>query len=103
MLGKGKLLAATNVSVYTVPATKKAVCNVSICNRSPDSITVYLAVVAGYTGVIADEDYIEYNITIPGYGVLERTGIVIDAAESIVARSVEGFGSISIWGYEETP
>ena len=57
------------------------VCTVNICNRTSSSVQIRLAL-AGSTSV-AIADMIEYNVSLPANGVLERTGIVVDATNGI--------------------
>jgi hypothetical protein len=102
MLGKQSLTTGETKVVYTTPSGKRTVCNLGICNRGSLSSTFNVAIVNGYTGVIADEDYIEFSSELGGKSVFERTGIVLDAGDSIVVVSGSGNISVSAWGYEET-
>jgi|APGre2960657404_1045060.scaffolds.fasta_scaffold00437_11 hypothetical protein len=98
-LGQAAPVAATLTTVYTVPATKVGTFNVSITNRTGYAIPVRLAISATATPTTAE--YIEYDSIIPGNGVLERGGIVANAAENVVVyASVAGL-SVSVYGYEE--
>lgn len=98
-LGQAAPVAATLTTVYTVPATKVGTFNVSIANRTGYAIPVRLAIAATATPTTAE--YIEYDSIIPGNGVLERGGIVANAAENVVVyASVAGL-SVSVYGYEE--
>lgn len=84
-LGAVDLSAATDTVLYTVPTSTFTVATVSVCNRSNAAITVRLAISA--TGTPAATEYIEYETEILAKGVLERTGIVLDAGKKIVVRS----------------
>ena len=98
-LGQAAPVAATLTTVYTVPATKVGTFNVSITNQTGFAIPVRLAI-AG-TATPTTSEYIEYDSIIPGNGVLERGGIVANAAENVVVyASVAGL-SVSVYGYEE--
>jgi len=101
-LGASDLTAAVNTTIYTVSASTIATVNINVCNRNATSVTVRLAHLDGAIGTLADEDYIEYDVTIPANGVLERTGIVMAATHSIMAYSPNSNVSVSIWGWEET-
>ena len=57
----------------------------SICNRGNAAITVRVAVASLATPTAAE--YIEYDTEILAKGVLERTGIVMDANKILVVRS----------------
>lgn len=101
IVGKASLDALVLTQVYEVPASILAVVNISVCNRSTDSVLVRLALVNVFTDSVDDADYIEYDVTIPGNGVLERTGLVMHAAASVVAFASLANVSVSVWGYEE--
>ncbi len=92
---------ATNYGAYTVPASTLASCNINICNRGAVDATVRLALIDGAIGSIADEDYIEYDVVIAAKGVLERTGIVIGAAVTVLFRSDVVDVNCVITGIEE--
>jgi hypothetical protein len=84
-LGVADLAAATNATLYTCPVDTFAVASVSICNRGNQAVAVRLAVAASDTPL--DSEYIEYDVELLGKGVLERTGIVLDAGKKLVVRS----------------
>lgn len=100
-LGASDLSATTNTGVYTAPTLTLAVVNVSVCNRNSTPITIRLAHIDGAIGAIANEDYIEYDFSIPGNGVLERTGIIMESGATLGAYSDTANVSVVIWGYEE--
>lgn len=97
-LGASDLAATTNTSVYTVPASTFAVVNLSICNRNATSITVRVSVSS--SGTPANSEFIEYDTTILANGVLERTGIVMDAGKILVVRSSTTNVSAVAYGIE---
>jgi len=78
-LGVADLSAATNTTLYTVPTSTFSVVTVSILNRGATAATIRLAVAASATP--ADSEYLEYDTSLSAKGVLERTGIVIDAGK----------------------
>jgi hypothetical protein len=47
-----------------------------------------------------NEDWIEYDASIPAGGVLERTGIVAQAAERVVVYVSAATASVNVYGYE---
>ena len=98
ILGTSDLSATTNTTVYTVPASTFAVVTVSICNRSASTISVRLA--ASTTGSPALADYLEYGTQILANGVLERSGIVLEAARNIVAYSSAVDVNVVVTGIE---
>ena len=85
ILGTADLDAGVETVLYTVPADTFAVVSVSFCNRGNAAITVRLAVAEADSPTSAE--WIEYDTTIQSKGVLERTGIVLDATKRIVAYS----------------
>lgn len=98
-LGAVDLAATTNTTVYTVPASKTASFSVNICNRNTSSVTVRLALSA--TGTPGVTEWIEYDAVIPGNGVLERTGLMLDTGKLVVAYSSTANVSVVAYGVEE--
>jgi hypothetical protein len=98
ILGTSNLSATTNTTVYTVPASTFAVVTVSICNRSASTISVRLA--ASTSGSPGVADYLEYGTQILANGVLERSGIVLEAARNIVVYSSATDVSVVVTGIE---
>lgn len=84
-LGAVDLVAATNTSVYTVPATTFSVVTLSICNRGSTAATLRVSVSTSATP--ANNEFIEFDTSLAPKGVLERTGIVLDAGKFLVVNS----------------
>jgi hypothetical protein len=84
-LGAQDLAAAANTTLYTVPVDTFAVVSVSLCNRSNQACNVRMAV--SNTATPSDAEWIEYDTELLGKGVLERTGIVMDAGKFLVVYS----------------
>lgn len=99
ILGQASPAATTNTTVYTVPVSKTATFNVSIVNTASATATVRLAIAA--TGAPTTAEYLEYETALPPNGVLERTGIVAQAAENVVVYASATGLSVSVYGYEE--
>tara|TARA_X000001036_G_scaffold399704_1_gene403558 strand:- start:348 stop:668 length:321 start_codon:yes stop_codon:yes gene_type:complete len=100
ILGQNALAATTNTTVYTVPASTHAVVNVSVVNRnSSAAATVRLALSA--TGSPSNAEYIEYDVSVPKNGVLERTAISLNASKNIVAYTSGSDVSVSVYGIEQ--
>lgn len=97
-LGVADLSAATNTTVYTVPVTTFSVVTVSVCNRGATSATVRIAVSASATPL--DSEWLEYDSTVLSKGVLERTGIVMDAGKLLVVYSSNTSVNAVVMGIE---
>lgn len=99
VLGQSSPAATTNTTVYTVPSSKVATFNVSIANTTSSPITVRLAIASAASPT--SSEYLEYDTLLPANGVLERTGIVAQAAERVVVYANATGLSVSVYGYEE--
>lgn len=99
ILGQANPAAATNTTVYTVPSAKTSTMVVSICNTSASPINVRLAMSA--TGTPSASEWLEYEATVPQFGVLERGGLVAQATKNIVVYASTAAASVSVFGFEE--
>lgn len=84
-LGVQDLAATTDTTLYTCPADTFSVVTVSVCNRGSSAVQVRLAL--STSGSPNAADYLEFDVDLPAKGVLERTGIVMDASKVLVVRS----------------
>ena len=98
-LGSAALAANTDTTVYTVPASTVATINVAIVNRGSADATVNVAIAP--TGAPDNADYIEFGVSIPANGILERTAIVAGAGERVVVRASTANCSVRVHGFEE--
>lgn len=97
--GVGIQLGTGNTTLYTVPTGYYTVFNVSLTNTSATAVTIKLAI-ASTTSPSANE-WIEQQTTIAGYGVFERTGLVLQAGYSVVAlSSVGSVVNAAVYGIE---
>lgn len=98
-LGALDLAANTDTTLYTVPASTVGTVNVSLCNRGTTSASVRIAIAGAAAPV--NSEFIEFDTVIQPRGVLERTGIVMQAGMRIVVRSSLINVSAVCWGFEE--
>jgi len=84
-LGTADLAAATNTTLYTCPVSTFAVVTVSVCNRGATAANIRIAVASSASPT--DAEYLEFDVSLAAKGVLERTGIVMDAGKLLVVRS----------------
>jgi len=98
ILGQSSMVAATNTTIYTVPSNTFTVLSVNFCNRGSSTTSVRLAVAA--TGTPTDAEWIEYDADVLPGGVVERTGLVVDAGKLIVAYSSNSDCSVNAYGIE---
>lgn len=94
----GSPSATTNTPTYTVPTGFYTVFNVSFTNTNTTSVTVRLAMSS--TNSPATNEYIEYDTTIVGKGVFERTGLVLDAGKQINVYTSGAGVNVNIYGIE---
>ena len=97
-LGVSAIPATTNTTVYTVPTGYYTVLNVSITNRNATAVKVRVAMAA--TGTPGLQEWLEYDTTIIGNGVFERTGLVVNAGLNIVVYSDTANVGCTVYGIE---
>jgi|TARA_B110000259_G_C14003571_1_gene397156 hypothetical protein len=100
ILGSSDLLATTNTTVYDVPDSTFSIATVSFCNKNATAITVRLALVKPGQSTPGPDDYIEYGTEVLANGVLERTGIVLEADRKVVAYSSTANTVVMVFGIE---
>jgi len=100
-LGRVSLASTTLTTVYTVPVSTLAYVNINVANRTASNAAVRIAL-AQTAGSPSDAEYIEYDSFVAPNGVIERTGLVIDAGWSVVAFSDKANVSVQTYGIEQT-
>lgn len=94
--------ADTAVMIYQVPASTIATVNIRIANRNIAQAEIRVAIsTAATAGAIALADYIDYDVLVPGHGVLEDTGIVCSSGERVWIVSNLANISVRVHGFEE--
>lgn len=99
ILGKASLAANTDTVLYTAPAGTVTTTTVNFCNTTSTAINVRLAATSGAAATLPD--YLEYDVSVPANGVLERTGIVLSPAEVLIARASALGVAVQARGFEE--
>lgn len=100
ILGQAGLTPATNAVLFSVEAGYFCTTNINLVNRSATTETkVRVAVIDGADpGSVADANYLEYDTVLYPNGMLERTGLVLDAGKSVVVRAETGEVSATAYG-----
>lgn len=101
VLGQSDPTAATLTTLYTVPAsTEGIVSTLYICNRSSVATTVRVAIrIAG--GAIQDEDYLYYDLLIPGNETFAATvGLSLAATDVVSVYAELATISFNLFGQE---
>lgn len=101
ILGQSAPTASTLTTVYTVPSSTHAVANINILNRS-SSLPVDVRIALSATGTPTTAEYIEYDVTIPAKGILERTAISLQTTKNVVVYCSTGNTSVSVYGLEQS-
>ena len=97
-LGTANITTTADTTVYTVPASTFSVVSVNVVNRSSSaSAQIRIAVANSATPGLAE--YIEYDSALVANGVLERTGIVMDAGKLIVVQTPTATPALSVVVY----
>jgi len=98
-LGVVTPVATTNTTLYTVPALKSSTAVLNMCNTSTVAVTVRVAISATATPTVGE--YIEYDVSIPPNGVLERTALAMEAGENVVIYASATNVAFRLSGIEE--
>ncbi len=100
VLGQVSLASTTNTTVYTVPSSTLAYVNVNVSNRNASDVAVRVALAA--TASPTNAEFIEYDSFIAPNGVLERTGLVLEAGRRVIAYSNSTNVSVNVYGVEQS-
>ena len=93
-LGTANITTTANTPIYTVPSSTFSVVSVSVCNRAATTATIRIAVAS--SAAPNPDEYIEYDTSLVGSGVVERTGLVMKATEVLVVQVSSATPTISV-------
>ncbi len=99
-IAKSTPAAETNTTVYTVPALTYSTVSINILNASAAPGQFNLAILDSGDTVPDIADYIEYQMVIEPRNVVERSGIVLSAGQSIFIYSLTSSLVVNVYGYE---
>jgi hypothetical protein len=86
--------------LYSVPTTTYGVYNVSFTNTNATAVQIRLYIGTSTTGSQNASECFEYQTTIAGYGVFERTGLVVDASKNFIVSANASGVNVNIYGIE---
>lgn len=98
-LGTSNITTTSNTTVYTVPVTTFSVVSLNIVNRSSSATALIRVAVAAVGASPTIDEYIEYDSSLVANGVLERTGIVMDAGKNLVVQTPTSTPTLSVVVY----
>lgn len=98
ILGQSNPTAATNTTVYTVPAGVTATATISVTNLSGDNAIFNFAVSASATP--GASEWIMYNTQVPPSSTVERSGVVAQTGKNFVINASSSNLSVSVYGFE---
>ena len=98
VLGASDLSAATDTIVYSVPTDTFAVITINVVNRGASTCTIRIALATANTP--NNSEYIEYEAQVLPGGVLERTGVVVEADRNVIVRSSDANAGAMVYGLE---
>ena len=94
-LGTANITSTANTTIYTVPTSTFSVVSVSVCNRNSSTAATIRIAIASSASPNPDE-YIEYDTSLVAKGVLERTGLVMDAGKILVVTVSSATPTVSV-------
>lgn len=101
VLGQSNPTAATNTTLYTVPANTSAVIStIVICNQNINS-DVYRIAIRPAGASLASQHYIAFGASAPGFDSISLTmGLTLAATDVITVYTLNGYCSFSVFGSE---
>lgn len=92
--------AGLSLIVFTVPVNAMFTGNIRVTNRTTTDIKVRVAICK--TDVPSNDEFIEYDATIPANDVLEDTALVLKAGERFYVSTNTPGVSVRVHGFQET-
>jgi len=93
----------TDEVIYEVPADTFAVVTVTFCNRATSNREIRLAVTDDENNLSTEAwKFLEFNAELLPSGVLERSGIVLDAGKKVTVMANGITVGASVYGIETT-
>jgi hypothetical protein len=101
LLGQSAPNAAQYTQVYAVPTGYFTALSISVLNRAATQASIRIALTGNVAPVAPSAaEFIEYDTILGGNGVLERTGIMLNASKYVVVYSTTANISVSVFGIE---
>ncbi len=100
-LGAQALLANTDTALYVTPAARKATGTLTLANRSTTDATFRVAMIDGVLGTLANEDYMAFDLTLPGGGQYILDRLPMAATHTLMVRASTVNVSATFIGIEE--
>lgn len=99
ILSSQTLSATTYTAVYVPTTDTFGVVTLNITNKNSSAIRVRVAVATDPSLPVAG-DYLEYQTEILANGVLERTGLVVEAGRTIYCYTTVANTDVVVYGIE---
>lgn len=91
--------ADTLTQLYAVPTGKRAVLNMSACNRANSAAKIRIALSKDTEP--KDSEYVEFDTSINANDSIERTAIALHEGEQIFVQANSASVAFNVWGIEE--
>jgi hypothetical protein len=100
LLASSNLNTTVDAVVYTAPATAgtTVVAKIFIANRNNAAILVRVGLGATGESSVDTTNAIEWDVTLPPFGVLERGNIMLGPSQRIIARTGTANVSVAVCG-----
>lgn len=99
VLGSWALNAGTNQAIYVNNNDNVAIVTLNICNQNTVPADMSVALSVSQTSP-TNAEWLEYESTVLGKGVLVRTGIAVSPGHFIVVQANRTNVSAQVWGIE---